>query len=61
MVFLHTEFMLEHVFVDPNRLTIKGLIDFEPSTRGMAEYDFGGVPIFMAQGDPQLLRAFLRG
>lgn len=61
VVFLHSELMPEHVFVDPDRLTIQGLIDFEPSPRGTAEYDFGGVPIFMAQGNPHLLRAFLRG
>jgi len=61
VVFLHTELMREHVFVDPDRLTITGLIDFEPSTMGAVEYDFGGVPIFISQGRPQLLRAFLRG
>lgn len=61
VVFLHTELMPEHIFVDPERLTIQGLIDFEPSTMGAAEYDFGGVPIFMSQGNPQLLQAFLRG
>lgn len=60
-VFLHTELMLEHVFVDPDKLTIEGLIDFEPSMGGMAEYDFGAVVIFIAQGQPALLRAFLRG
>lgn len=61
VTFLHTELMLEHIFVDPARLTVVSLIDFEPSTVGAAEYDFGGVPIFMTQGRPHLLRAFLRG
>ena len=60
-VFLHTELMQEHVFVDPERLTIEGLIDFEPSMRGSADYEFGAFVIFIAQAQPQLLRAFLRG
>lgn len=61
VTFLHTELMLEHVFVDPARLTVVSMIDFEPSTVGAAEYDFGGVPVFMTQARPPLLRAFLRG
>lgn len=61
VVFLHTELMADHVFVDPGRLTVTGLIDFEPSTMGAVEYDFTGVPPFITQGRPQLLRAFLDG
>ncbi len=60
VVFLHTELMLEHIFIDPDRLTIEGLIDFEPSMIGAAEYDFGAVPIFISEGRPSLLRAFIR-
>ena len=58
---LHTEFMLEHIFIDPVRLTIEGLIDFEPSMIGPAEYDFAAVAIFAAETRPARLRAFLRG
>ncbi len=61
VVFLHTELMSDHVLVDPDELTVTGLIDFEPSTMGAVEYDFTGVPIFITQGRPQLLRAFLQG
>lgn len=61
VVFLHTELMLEHVFVDPTQLNVVGLIDFEPSTIGAPLYDFTGVPVFMTQGRAHLLRAFLRG
>jgi hygromycin-B 7''-O-kinase len=61
VVFLHTELMLEHIFIDPDHLTIEGLIDFEPSMIGPAEYDFGAVPIFISEGHPPLLRAFIRG
>jgi hygromycin-B 7''-O-kinase len=61
VVFLHTEFMLEHIFIDPVRLTIEGLIDFEPSMTGPAEYEFGAVAIFVAEARPARLRAFLRG
>jgi hygromycin-B 7''-O-kinase len=60
VVFLHTELMLEHIFIDPDRLTIAGLIDFEPSMIGPAEYDFGAVPIFVSETHPHLLRAFIR-
>ena len=61
VVFLHTEFMLEHIFIDPARLAIEGLIDFEPSMTGPAEYEFGAVVIFIAEAHPARLRAFLRG
>ena len=61
VVFLHTELMLEHVFIDPDDLTIQSMIDFEPSIMGAIEYDFTGVPVFMTQGREQLLTAFLRG
>src|SRR5690606_6529527 len=61
VVFLHTEMMLEHIFFDPDNLTVSGLIDFEPSTIGAVEYDFTGVPIFITQGHSKLLRAFLEG
>ena len=59
--FLHTEFMLEHVFVDSARLLIGGLIDFEPSLLGPVEYDFGAVALFIAEARPARFHAFLRG
>jgi hygromycin-B 7''-O-kinase len=61
VVFLHTEFMLEHIFIDPVRLIIESLIDFEPSLTGPVEYEFGAVAIFIAEAHPARLRAFLRG
>ncbi|MBS0632650.1 MAG: aminoglycoside 3'-phosphotransferase/choline kinase family protein [Verrucomicrobia bacterium] len=61
VTFLHTELMLEHIFVDPTQLTVTSMIDFEPSTVGAPEYDFTGVPVFLTLGRPPLLRSFLRG
>jgi len=58
---LHTEFMLEHLFVkqEGSEWRISGLIDFEPSMAGQREYDFCAVGIFITQGNSSLFREFL--
>ncbi len=58
---LHTEFMLEHLFVkqEGTELIISGLIDFEPSMVGQREYDLCAVGIFITQGSSKLFREFL--
>ncbi|GAK53585.1 predicted protein [Candidatus Moduliflexus flocculans] len=58
---LHTEFMLEHLFVkqEGTRWKVSGLIDFEPSMVGQREYDFCAVGIFITQGNSGLFREFL--
>lgn len=56
---LHTEFMREHLTVDPNdgwRLT--GLFDFEPAMVGAPAYDFVSVGLFLTRADPHLLKLF---
>ncbi|GHC66651.1 phosphotransferase family protein [Streptomyces flavofungini] len=56
---LHTEFMRQHLLVDPadgHRLT--GLFDFEPAMIGDPAYDFVGVGLFVTRGEPGLLTRF---
>ncbi|MFH8792905.1 phosphotransferase family protein [Streptomyces sp. NPDC017941] len=56
---LHTEFMRQHLLVDPadgHRLT--GLFDFEPAMIGDPAYDFVGVGLFVTRGEPKLLTRF---
>ncbi len=62
-VFLHTELLREHVLVrhDGRRWTVSGLIDFEPSMLGAAEYEFVAASVYLAGGDPARWRSFLRG
>jgi hygromycin-B 7''-O-kinase len=62
-VLLHTEVMLEHVLVRRGGAgwEVTGLFDFEPAMRGAPEYELGSIGIFVAMGDPALLRAFLTG
>lgn len=58
-VLLHTEFMREHLTVDPHdgwRLT--GLFDFEPAMVGDPAYDFVSVGLFLTRADPTLLKLF---
>ncbi|WP_338896689.1 aminoglycoside phosphotransferase family protein [Streptomyces sp. TG1A-60] len=58
-VLLHTEFMREHLTVDPGdgwRLT--GLFDFEPAMVGDPAYDFVSVALFLTRADPALLKLF---
>lgn len=61
LVPLHTELMGEHIFVRETRgrWTVSGLIDFEPSMVGHAEYEFCAVGLFLSRGDKDLFRLFL--
>ncbi|QIB46096.1 phosphotransferase family protein [Streptomyces aureoverticillatus] len=57
---LHTEFMRQHLLVDPgdgHRLT--GLFDFEPAMIGDPAYDFVGVGLFVTRAEPKLLARFM--
>ncbi|MFJ2861823.1 phosphotransferase family protein [Kitasatospora sp. NPDC087314] len=57
---LHTEFMREHLLVDPAdgwRLT--GLIDFEPAMVGDPAYDLVAVGLFTTRADRHLLGRLL--
>lgn len=60
---LHTELMLEHIFVTnaDNNWKVCGLIDFEPAMLGHREYDFAAVGVFICPGQPHLFRQFLQG
>ncbi|MEV0123565.1 aminoglycoside 3'-phosphotransferase/choline kinase family protein [Streptomyces sp. NPDC050703] len=57
---LHTEFMRQHLLVDPEDRRLTGLIDFEPAMIGDRAYDFVGVGLFVTRGEPGLLARFLR-
>jgi len=59
LALLHTEFMREHLMVDPHdghRLT--GLFDFEPAMIGDPAYDFVSVGLFVTRADPRQFRRF---
>ncbi len=58
---LHTEIMPDHVLVrrEQGEWKLTGMIDFEPSTVGVAEYDLASVGLFHARGDGEILRDFL--
>ena len=60
---LHTEVMCEHVFVDvaSGELEVTGLIDFEPSQCGPAEYELSSVGLFFSEGDGRMWNALLDG
>lgn len=60
---LHTELMRGHVFVDERdgRFELSGLIDFEPSQVGPAEYELASVGLFLSEGDGEAWSAFLDG
>lgn len=62
-VLLHTELMRQHVFVETDGAgwQISGVFDFEPARLGPAGYELASVGLFVAQGDPALLHAFLDG
>ena len=62
-VLLHTEIMLDHIFADQldDELQVTGLIDFEPAMVGLPEYEFASIGLFVTQGNPRLLRAFMSG
>ncbi|MFI6289135.1 phosphotransferase [Streptomyces sp. NPDC051018] len=56
---LHTEFMRQHLLVDPDNWRLTGLLDFEPAMIGDRAYDFAAVGLFVTCGDPKLLARFL--
>jgi hygromycin-B 7''-O-kinase len=60
-VLLHTELMGDHILVRQTEdgWEVSGLIDFEPSTVGAAEYEFASAGLFISSGNPQLLRTLL--
>ncbi|KUJ67570.1 phosphotransferase [Streptomyces albus subsp. albus] len=55
---LHTEFMRQHLLVDPAGARLTGLFDFEPAMIGDRAYDFVAVGLFVTRGDPHLLGRF---
>ncbi|WP_328495714.1 aminoglycoside phosphotransferase family protein [Streptomyces sp. NBC_00414] len=57
-VLLHTEFMREHLTVDPDGWRLTGLFDFEPAMVGHPAYDFVSVGLFVTCGQPRLLKRF---
>ncbi|MEU9961503.1 aminoglycoside phosphotransferase family protein [Streptomyces sp. NPDC050982] len=57
-VLLHTEFMRQHLTVDPDGWRLTGLFDFEPAMIGDPAYDFVGVGLFISCGDRRLLKRF---
>lgn len=61
-VFLHTEIMGAHVLAEPgpSGWSLTGLIDFEPSMVGAAEYEFAAVGLFLTCGNALALHALLR-
>jgi hygromycin-B 7''-O-kinase len=61
-VLLHTEIMPANLLAaqdESGRWSLSGLCDFEPAMRGSHEYDLVAVAIFMAGGDPTILREAL--
>jgi hygromycin-B 7''-O-kinase len=60
-VLLHTELMGDHILVQQTEggWEVSGLIDFEPSTVGAAEYEFASAGLFVSAGNPLLLRTML--
>jgi hygromycin-B 7''-O-kinase len=58
-VLLHTEYMREHLTVDPHDgWRVTGLFDFEPAMIGDPAYDLMGAALFVARGDARQLRRF---
>ncbi|NGO47587.1 aminoglycoside phosphotransferase family protein [Streptomyces ureilyticus] len=57
-VLLHTEFMRQHLTVDPEGWRLTGLFDFEPAMIGDPAYDFAAVGLFMTSCDPRLFKRF---
>lgn len=55
---LHTEFMRQHLTVDPDTWRLTGLFDFEPAMVGDPAYDFVSVGLFLSCGQPRLLKRF---
>ncbi|MEU0369171.1 aminoglycoside phosphotransferase family protein [Streptomyces sp. NPDC006283] len=59
-VLLHTEFMRQHLVVDPGSRRLTGLLDFEPAMIGDPAYDFVAVGLFVTRGEPGLLGRLLK-
>ncbi|WP_432493924.1 phosphotransferase [Kineococcus auxinigenes] len=58
-VLLHTEVMPANLLATQGasgRWFLSGLCDFEPAMRGSHEYELVAVAVFMAEGDPAVLR-----
>ena len=55
-VVCHTEIMREHLFVDSlkGRVTLTGLLDFEPSMKAIPQYDLCSAGLFVTAGDREL-------
>lgn len=61
-VLLHTEIMPANLLAAPGadgRWSLTGLIDFEPAMRGSHEYELVAIAVFLAGGDPTILREAL--
>ena len=60
-VFLHTELLDQHVWVErqSGRFVLSGLIDFADHRAGPAEYEFPAPVEFLFRAEPGLLRQFL--
>ncbi len=63
LALLHTEVMLDHVFVaeGPDGWALTGLLDLEPAVVGDPDYELAAVGVFVCRGDRALLGAFLDG
>ncbi|MFI0982110.1 phosphotransferase family protein [Streptomyces sp. NPDC021093] len=57
-VLLHTEFMRQHLLVDPRTWRLTGLFDFEPAMIGDPAYDLVAVGLFVTRGEPGLMARF---
>ncbi|MFJ4671188.1 phosphotransferase family protein [Kitasatospora purpeofusca] len=60
-VLLHTEFMRQHLLLDPATGRLSGLFDFEPAMIGDRAYDFVGVGVFVTRAEPGLMARFAAG
>ncbi len=61
-VFLHTEIMREHLFVEEKsgQFQLTGLIDFEPSRVAAPDYELSSLGLFVTCGDGELWQDILR-
>lgn len=61
-VLLHTEIMPAHLLAVPGAAgwALTGVVDFEPSMTGAAEYELASVGVFLTCGGGAALRALLR-
>jgi hygromycin-B 7''-O-kinase len=56
---LHTEVIREHLVVTPGTWTLSGLLDFETAMTGDRPYELAVAGLWIAHGDPRLLRRLL--